>query len=455
MKRLFFVFLFCLLLPAVPVTAVAEMDTVHQLNLDPPRIVVSNRPTRLMLIDGPPAAVDIPATRLEFVVNTDWYVFRDKAADVWYILDGDHWISNNMLSSGDWISTDKLPRDFTTLQFNSDWAHVAAALPLRESITQPLPITISYEPTELIIVDGEMRSEPVGPAGLQYVSNTESDLFLFDGRYYYLAAGRWFSTKDVKRMWYPVKKLPSVFSEIPQDHARARVLAAVPGTEAAKKAVAEAAVPQLTEIATGSSGEIQVPWFGPPSFVAIAGTDLQRGENTPFQVLRHNNFYYLCHEGAWYSSSKAEGPWRAASKIPESVYTIPATDPAFNVTFVKLGSFDDTTGRAAYVSTSGYYSRYYNGSYMVYGTGWYNPGYYNSSVYWRYPHTYGYYGPWGAHWPYYYHRSETYETNLKEKDWRWDLEGGKRRVYNYAPRNYIGGKYVMPESDTHKSGGKE
>lgn len=29
-------------------------------------------------------------------------------------------------------------------------------------------------------------------------------------------------------------------------------------------------------------------------------------ENTPFQVIMHNNFYYLCHDGAWYSSARAQ-----------------------------------------------------------------------------------------------------------------------------------------------------
>ena len=426
-------------------------ETVQQLNSDPPRIVVSERPMRLMLIDGPPATVAIPATRLEFVVNTDWDVFRDQASSAWFVLDGDSWITNNFLSSGDWKATNDLPRDFLTLQVSSDWPRVAAAMPPRETSGRPLPITISYEPTELIIVDGEMQFEAAG-GGLQYVSNTESDLFFHDGRYYYLAAGRWFTTKDVDRKWYAVKNLPRAFTEIPADHPRARVLASVPGTDAARKAAEEAAVPQRTEIAAGVAGKIQVPWFGEPSFVPIEGTALRRAENTPYQLIQHNNFYYLCLDAAWYSSSSPQGPWRAAQEVPEAIYSIPATDPAFNVTFVKLDSFDDSSGRAAYVSTSGYYSRYYNGYTMVHGTGWYYPGYYDRSVYWRYPYTYGYYGGWGYspyYYPYHYNHSETYEIDHTETDWEWGLDGSKRKVYMYGPQhNYVGGAYVMPESDS-------
>jgi hypothetical protein len=175
----------------------------------------------------------------------------------------------------------------------------------------------------------------------------------------------------------------------------------------------------------------------------------------------HNNFYYLCTEGAWYSSTAPTGPWRAATEIPEAIYTIPPTDPAYNVTFVRVEPFDDSSNEVAYTSTSGYYSRYYTGSTMVYGTGWYYPGYYNRSAYWRYPHTYGYgYGGYRRAryhygYGYGYSHSETYNVDTREKDWEWDLEGNKRRVYNYGPRNYVGsGEYVMPESDNYKGDGK-
>jgi hypothetical protein len=54
-----------------------------QLNFHPPRIVVSNEPMELMLIDGPPARVPISGTRLEFVVNTDWDVFHSTDSGTW------------------------------------------------------------------------------------------------------------------------------------------------------------------------------------------------------------------------------------------------------------------------------------------------------------------------------------------------------------------------------------
>lgn len=428
----------------------------QQLNFNPPRIVVSTRPMRLMLIDGPPAKVSISGTALEFVVNTDRDVFHDSQGGGWFILDDGFWLTSNFLSSGEWRRTVEVPPDFLTLQVSSEWPRVGAAMPPRQNQKPPVPFTISYEPTELVLIDGEMRFEAIGQ-GLEHVANTQSDLFRYDGFYYLLASGRWFHTRSLDRKWFATKSLPTVFAEIPTNHARAHVLASVPGTVAAQKAVEEASKPRIATVTIGDGNEPTVPYVGPPNFVPIEGTPLQRAVNTPFQVIRHNNFYYLCHEGAWYSSSNPVGPWGAAREVPEAIYTIPATDPAYNVTFVQLDSFDDSSGRAAYVSTSGYYSAYYTGSTLVYGTGWYYPGYYHGHAYWRYPYTYGYRWHGGGWWPHYAYYpdnySETFEINRTETDWQWDLDGSKRKVYRYGPQNYVGGKYHMPESNIPKADG--
>jgi len=435
----------------------ADAAATRGLNFEPPRIVVSSRPTRLMLIDGPPATAAIDGTRLEIVVNTDWTVFHDQDSRNWYVLDQGAWLRSNLLSSGQWATTTDLPSDFLTLQVSSDWPEVAEAMPPRRPAQAPLPFIISYEPTVLVLVDGEMQFEPIDETGLAYVANTDSDLFHLDDRYYLMLAGRWFTTRDVSRKWYAVELLPAAFAAIPEDHPRGRVLAAVPGTAAAARAAEQAGQPRTSTVEADAGEGLEVPWFGEPQFVSIEGTPLRRGENTPYQVILHNNFFYLCHEGAWYASGTPRGPWAPARELPAAIYDIPPTDPAYNVTFVRLASFDDRTGRVAYQSTGGYYNRYWTGQSVVYGTGWYQPGYYDRSVYWRYPHAYGYWGPYAGYgWPYGgYSRTETYELKDRETDWEWSLDGTKRRVYRYGPRNVVGGEYVMPESEVYKGDGRD
>jgi len=451
-----------------------EAKAPPRLNLSPPRIVVSNKPEELLLIDGPPSLASIESTQLEFVVNTDWDIFHQKESDTWYILDQGSWLTNNMLSSGDWFNTTELPGDFLTLQYNSNWPQVSKALPARTPQQAAAPFIISYEPTELILVEGEAVIEEIPGTVLRFVKNTSSDLFLFADRYYLLVSGRWFSTKNLKRKWAAVKKLPDVFARIPSDHDKSYVLSSVPGTREARLAIIEAAIPRVTEFSMSAGDGLEVPYAGEPSFVEIQGTDLRRAENTPFQVIMHNNFYYLCHDGAWYSSTRAQGPWKVATEVPEAIYTIPPTDPTYNVTFVRLDSFDDSSNKVAYSHTMGYRRTYSTGYSMVYGTGWNHPGLiledaHGYPSYWRYPHSYGYgawynpmYGGYGFRghygyggrygYGYYgYNYSATYRVDKAEKDWEWDLDGNKRQVNDYGPRNYVGsGRYVMPDGSPYK-----
>jgi hypothetical protein len=38
-----------------------------------------------------------------------------------------------------------------------------------------------------------------------------------------------------------------------------------------------------------------------------------------------------------------------------------------------------------------------------------------------------------------------------DTDWEWDLDGSKRRVNDYGPRNYVGsGRYVMPDGSRYE-----
>jgi hypothetical protein len=214
-------------------------------------------------------------------------------------------------------------------------------------------------------------------------------------------------------------------------------------------------------VLSSEASDIKVEYAGEPEFVPIKGTSLRRAANTPYQVILHNNFYYLCDEGAWFLSSAPEGPWSVATQLPAAIYDIPPTDPAYNVTFVKLKEFDDRSGEVAYSYTSGYRGTYSTGAVVVFGTGWSYPGsvYYRGGfpVYGYYPPSYGYgawYHPaWGRYgyrggfdpyWGYPRSTSVTITEPVGEKDWEWDLDGTVRTVYSQGPQNYIGsGTYQL------------
>lgn len=376
-----------------------------RLNFDPPVIVVSETPLQLLSIDKEPVRAAIEGTELEYVVNTNWNVFYSGQDGRWYVLNDKTWQLNNYLADGGWTTAGSLPSDFDRLALSDKWKEVQKALPASKPSTDPTPFIISLQATELILLDGAPRLNAIADTGIRYVSNTQSDLFSFGGRWYFLVSGRWFSNSDLTGQWQSVNDLPQAFAQIPSEHKKGRVLYSVPGTRQVKLALIEAALPHRISVPRGAADRFEVSWVGEPRFEAIENTRLQRGLNTPYQVIRHNNFYYLCFEGAWYFSASPINSWKVATRIPDEIYAIPATDPAYNVTFVRL----DTQQDEAQASVNYNYSSGYTGSFsttvsVVYGTGWYYP----SSVfwdplfgpsYWHYGSTYGYnigYHPVGA-----------------------------------------------------------
>ena len=396
-----------------------QTTNIPSLNFDPPAIVVSEKPLKLLSIDKEPVKAPLKGTDIEYVVNTNWNVFYYRGDEQWYVLNENAWQHNNYLADGDWTTIDKLPADFDKLALNDSWPEVQKALPARKPQNAPLPFVISLEETELILLDGAPRLSVIEDTGISYVSNTQSDLFKLADRWYFLVSGRWFSNTKLSGQWQAVKELPEVFSQIPAEHKKGHVLYSVPGTRQAKLALIEAALPHRNAVAKSSAAKLEVSWVGEPSFEAIENTQLQRGLNTPFQVIKHNNFYYLCYQGAWYLSESPSGAWKVALKVPDEIYRIPASDPAYNVTFVRLDSEQtdsEQTDTQDHVNFS--YSGGYKGSFstrvsVVYGTGWNYPSsvYWDSAngpAYWNHWQTYGYntgYHPVGA---YYGHRGGYY-----------------------------------------------
>jgi len=382
-----------------------QRATVSRLNFGPPAILVSEKPLKLLSIDKEPVRVQVQGTELEYVVNTNWNIFYYRPDAVWYVLNDDAWQRNNYLADGGWKTTDELPADFDKLALNDSWNEVHKALPARMPSDPPMPFTVSLQETELIELDGAPRLSSIGETGISYVSNTKSDLFRLDGRWYFLVSGRWFENTDLSGRWQAVNDLPAVFGRIPAEHAKAHALYSVPGTRQAKLSLIEAALPHRVSVAGGAGADIEVNWIGEPRFELIDTTELQRGLNTPYQVIKHNNFYYLCYEGAWYFSESPIGSWRPAQQIPDEIYRIPATDPAYNVTFVRLDTKqDEGQNLINYEYSSGYQGSFSTTVSVVYGTGWHYPSsvYYDSMNhphYWHYGMTYGHnigYHPVGA-----------------------------------------------------------
>jgi hypothetical protein len=315
---------------------------------------------------------------------------------------------------------------------------------------------ISLESAELVLIDGEPELEAIDATGISYVTNSQSDLFEAGDNWYYLASGRWFTSTDLDGQWKAVGDLPDGFAQIPQDHASSHVLVSVPGTGEARAAMIEAAIPRRASVSVNAGQDLQVDYVGEPQFTNIEGTSLQRATNTQYQVILHNNFYYLCYNAVWYFSTSASGPWAVATSVPDEIYRIPATDPFHNVTYVIIEQPSAAgSDYVSYAYTGGYTGTYSTSVSIVYGTGWYyNPYSYwypwGYPAYWWYPRSYGYgawynpatgrygqravaYGPYGgaASTAVYNPRTGGYARGQSV----WDNDELARRGYGYNPRS--------------------
>ena len=243
----------------------------------------------------------------------------------------------------------------------------------------------------------------MGGPGLEYVDDTESNLFRYETRFYYLVSGRWFGADQLRGPWEFVKELPDVFATIPADHKKGHVLAAIPNTDEARLAALEASLPRKATVSRDAGENVSVFYQGEPQFEAIPGTiDVERAVNSSNDIVKVGVEYYLCDNAVWYVSTNAEGPWVVADKIPSVIYTIPPSSPSYHVTHVHVYEDESDSSSVSTGYSSGYTGVTVAFGVAMYGSGWYYPPYYG-----YHPYGYPYYYPY----PYSYGASAWYNPN--------------------------------------------
>jgi len=389
-----------------------------QIKNDPPQIFLRNKPAILVMIDGDPVLKKEENSGLEYVVNTPFFIVKDKKGD-YYINGGKFWYSSKTVTTG-YKETTNIPSDVKKFaeanQTETETDSIA------ETYTEAPEIIVQTKASELIIVDGKIEYKPVEGTQLLFVDNTESDVIMdiASQNHYVLLAGRWYASKSLEDGdWKFVEpdKLPADFTKIPEDSDIADVLASVPGTPEAQTALLEQSIPQTATI-DRKEATIAVKYDGDPKFEAITGTSMKYAVNCDKSVLLIDKKYYAVENAVWFVSSKPTGPWEVSTERPEGVDNIPPESPVYNVKYVYIY---DSTPEVVYVGyLPGYNYSYVYGGVVVYGTGYYYQPWYGT-VYYPRPVTYGYgvhYNPytgwgftvgvsygwvsWGYH-PHYHH----------------------------------------------------
>lgn len=380
-------------------------DDSAGLKADPPEIFESATPAIMVNFDGQPVWSPIKDNDLKFAVNTNWDLFEYTPSKTLYLRNNNAWLKAASLA-GPWTSAGKLPASFAKLPADDNWKEVRANLPGKPLAASAVPkVFTSTVPAELILLNGAPRYAPITGASLLWVSNTESDLFRMgrSGPFYYLVAGRWFSAPSLDGPWtFATTSLPEDFKKIPVEHPRSRVLASVPGTDQAAEAVLLAQIPQTARVNKKLLKAPEVIYRGEPEFKPIESTSLAHAVNTDKDIIKVADLYYMCFQGVWFMSRSAKGPWEVAASVPQEIYQIPASSPAYHVTYVTVEKDDDDNDDwVTFAAFAGYTGMMIAWGCAVWGTGWYYSPYiwyggFYPAYFW-YPPTYGFaawYNPW-------------------------------------------------------------
>jgi len=372
--------------------------SAEKINTAPPEIIFMAEPAILVVIDGEPQQRDEKNTKLERVINTAFTLLFDLTTKTYYLnADPKTWYTAKDIM-GDWSIADKVPKEVAALAPKADPDNAGQAEEDKEKPGPPPKILVRTKPAELISTQGKPEFKPIENTDLLYMSNTDSDVLMDikQQKYYILLSGRWYISAKMEGPWKYVKgdNLPKDFAKIPEDSNLGTVLYAVPGTEVAKEAVLDAQIPQTAAIER-SKAKLSVDYDGEPKFEKITSTSLSYAVNTATPVIAvSNNQFYACDEAVWFVASSPKGAWKIATAIPDVIYTIPPDSPMYHITFVKVYKVEPEVVYVGY--TPGYTHTYIYGTTIVYGTGYWWPGWYGYYYYPR-PATWGYHVRWNPY----------------------------------------------------------
>ncbi|MFI5342084.1 MAG: hypothetical protein ACHQ7N_19880, partial [Candidatus Methylomirabilales bacterium] len=368
-----------------------------QVNTDPPRILISDSPALLVMIEGGPVLRPVPGTRFERVINTHALIIREQGSNTFYLHVYDGWLYAGTVE-GPWYQLMVLPPGID--QAARDLAKNGLVDLIDGGNAQPKPslangvprIYVSETPTELLVFKGQPAFTPIPQTSLTWASNTANDVFfdMASNTYYILVSGRWYRSPALTGPWTYVASasLPPDFRRIPDDSPASIVLAAVAGTPQAQEAFITNSIPQTATVPRVNGPKFTPTVDGAPQIRPIEGTPLQYVVNSPTPIIQVDAAtYYSLQAGVWFYAASLGGPWYVAPAVPAVIYSIPPTSPLYYVTYARVYG---STAQVVYVGyTPGYLGTVVApDGVVVYGTGYiYQP--WVGTVYYAPPVTYG------------------------------------------------------------------
>ncbi len=202
-----------------------ESPEVEEENSEIPDIIVTTKPSELIISDGELKYEPINETSLLFVSNSENDILLDINLQTHFVLINGRWYNSKTLKDGEWkfIEPDKLPKDFAAIPSEATIASVKASVPgtpeAQEALyEQQMPQTAVVDrktATTEVKYDGKPKFEKMEGTSVQYATNTESTVIKVDKTYYCVDEGIWFESSKPDGPWKVSDKRPEEVDEIP------------------------------------------------------------------------------------------------------------------------------------------------------------------------------------------------------------------------------------------------
>ncbi|MGH9747628.1 MAG: hypothetical protein ACRD59_16150 [Candidatus Acidiferrales bacterium] len=227
---------------------------------------------------------------------------------------------------------EKVSHVYPTLTFTTSLNHMIASLekvnaPVNAAAvsTQVPTIFVSTSPAIVLMVDGKPILAPIQGSELQYVVNTNWDLFYDKSDYYLLSGKTWLKSKELAGPWTGTAKLPASLSSLPSDQNWDGVKKQVPPPAGAGPAPKVFFTERPSEL---------IVFKGVPNYAPIAGTSLSYATNSEDSVFVHkpDNQVYALLSGRWFRAGNINAPWiYAGNDLPADFAKISPGKPYSSV----------------------------------------------------------------------------------------------------------------------------
>ncbi len=257
----------------------------------PPEVIVTDKPSELVLLKGDPLFMLVPGVKLMVVANTESDLFFHPKTAAYYLLVSGRWFSADELD-GPWKETfGALPEELAKVPRDHVRGHVAwcvpgtpeageacaqAALEEHAGFSKGTIVEVKYEGKgpNVVAVEGDLKM----------ATNTDDDVFVVGTTFYVCQRGVWYRSDDGRSPWKPVVELPPALRAIPPGSGAYQDNAVRPHPDAG----------ELSVFGTTSGYYGVFPWKGSP----VHGTGWPRRG-----MLRNANWYPAPRsygENRWY-----------------------------------------------------------------------------------------------------------------------------------------------------------